>query len=136
MLKECPRAIGFMGSDRYGELDDAEQEWLRFVPLAETAIRFALATSENKVARLANKQSSGESIVVATSYPKAVDRQFGALAIPLVLGGSLESKPQLIGRVDAIYDVVHTGNTIRANNLKIVMDNLGSVTVGAVYVPK
>ena len=98
LLRELPGSVGFMGSDRYDELDDEDREAIIFEPIATPPIRYAAAYVE-----------------------------------PLYFGGSLESKPIQIPRVDGILDVVNTGASIDANRLTIVRDNLGLVSLGAVW---
>ncbi len=144
LLEEQPDAIGFMGSDRYNELSDVTKSWLRFYPVATTEIRFAAATIQEKASATSSKLDRVEPLVIATTYPnQAVSaiaelwqtepEESAALVEPVYFGGSLESKPRQIPRVDAIFDVVDTGRTMAANDLVIVADNLGSVTLGAVW---
>lgn len=144
LIQELPNSIGFMGSDRYEELDKATQEQIRFCPVASTAIRFAIATTAPKVESLEDKLARIEPLVIATTYPnKAVSvvAELWDVAVeeaeeyvePLYFGGSLESKPRQIPRVDGVFDIIDSGATVRANNLTVVADNLGSVTLGAVW---
>lgn len=140
LLDEFPAAVGFMGSDRYSEFDRDIQQRLAFCPIAETGIRYALATTQDKEPILTNKLLCPQPLVIATSYKRAAIRAINALrgpGGPLVetvgLGGSVEAAPQMIPRVDAIFDVVDTGNTIAANDLTIVADDLGQLLLGAVW---
>lgn len=144
LIQELPNSIGFMGSDRYEELDEATQERIRFCPVVSTAIRFAIATTTPKAETLRSKLVRIEPLVIATTYPnKAVNvvaemwdvatQEAEEYVEPLYFGGSLESKPKQIPRVDGVFDIIDSGATVRANNLTIVADNLGSVTLGAVW---
>ena len=144
LLEEQPDAIGFMGSDRYNELSGDIKTWLRFYPIADTAIRFAAATIPEKVSATSAKLEREEPLVIATTYPnqavtaianlwQADSEEAAALVEPVYFGGSLESKPRQISRIDAIFDVVDTGRTMQANNLTIVADDLGTLSVGAVW---
>jgi ATP phosphoribosyltransferase len=144
LLEEQPDAVGFMGSDRYNELSEDTRAWLQFYPIAETAIRFAAATIPEKVSAASAKFEKEEPLVIATTYPnqavaaiadlwQADLEETAAMVEPVYFGGSLESKPRQIPRVDAIFDVVDTGQTMRANNLIIVADQLGTLSVGAVW---
>lgn len=144
MLWELPNGLGFMGSDRYDELDDDTQSWLTFTPIVSTAIRFALATCEAKVVHLTTKLARVEPLVIATSYQKktmtTIANIWGAslaetaeLVEPLYFGGSIESKPALIPRVDGIFDIIDSGATTTANRLTIIADNLGTMSLGAVW---
>lgn len=144
MLRELPTAVGFMGKDRYDELSAETRAWLWFYPLVRTAIHFVLATNEPKVERLTTKLERVKPLVIATSYPNATiaaiadiweasTEEAAALVEPLYFGGSVESKPVQIPRVDGIFDLVDTGATLEAQQLKIVRRNLGTMVVGAVW---
>jgi ATP phosphoribosyltransferase len=144
MLWELPNGLGFMGSDRYDELDEDVQSWLAFAPIVSTAIRFAVATSEAKAERMATKLARVEPLVIATSYAKKTvatladmwdmdPTEAADLVEPLYFGGSIESKPDLIPRVDGVLDIIDQGTTMAANRLTIIADNLGTVSVGAVW---
>jgi ATP phosphoribosyltransferase len=144
ILRELPNGLGFMGSDRYEELEDSVQGWLRFMPISATAIRFAVATSEAKAERLETKLERGSPLVIATSYPKktvatiadiwgTTPEQASPLVEPLYFGGSIESKPAQIPRVDGILDIIDSGATAAANRLTIIADNLGTMSLGAVW---
>lgn len=61
---------------------------------------------------------------VATKYPKVSKKYFSSLnkSIEIIpLGGSVELAP-LVGLSDVIVDIVETGSTLKANNLKIIED--------------
>jgi ATP phosphoribosyltransferase len=140
LLDEFPDAIGFMGSDRFNELDEATRQRLEFCPVDETGIRFVMATTQNKAPALVSKLLCPQPVVLATSYRQQAKMAVEAMCGPagpivdtLYLGGSVEAAPRTIDRVDAIFDVVDTGSTIAAENLTIVADNLGVLTLGAVW---
>jgi ATP phosphoribosyltransferase len=144
MLWELPNGLGFMGSDRYDELDDTVRNWLAFTPIVSTAIRFAVATSEPKAERMAAKLERAQPLVIATSYKKKTVAtiadmwdmglaETAELVEPLYFGGSIESKPDLIPRVDGVLDIIDRGTTMAANRLTVIADNLGTVSVGAVW---
>lgn len=144
MLQECPNAVGFMGSDRYNELGEEVQAEVEFCPVVQTAIRFALATCVSKQEIVIEKIELGEPLVVATSYPRAASQALadiygvkpektGEIVETVEFGGGLESKPVLIPRIDAFFDVVDSGRTLIANRCRILFDDLGRLTVGAVW---
>ncbi|MFW6196605.1 MAG: ATP phosphoribosyltransferase [Thermoplasmatota archaeon] len=57
---------------------------------------------------------------IATEYPNIVDDYFNSMDLNvdvIKLNGSIEVAPR-IGIADAIVDIVETGNTLKANNLK------------------
>src|SRR3989304_9836508 len=64
----------------------------------------------------------GARLRVATKYLKTAREHFAAKGVHvdlIKLYGSMELGP-LVGLADAIVDLVSTGNTLRANNLKAV----------------
>jgi ATP phosphoribosyltransferase len=64
----------------------------------------------------------GARLRVATKYMKTAREHFAAKGVHvdlIKLYGSMELAP-LVGLADAIVDVVSTGNTLRANKLKVV----------------
>jgi ATP phosphoribosyltransferase len=144
LLRELPGSIGFMGSDRYDELEDSDREAVAFTPILATLIRFAVATCEEKAERIAAKLERVEPLVVATTYRKktvaviadiwrTTPEEAATYVETLYFGGSIESKPKQIPRVDGVLDIIDSGATMAANKLTIVRDNLGTVSVGAVW---
>jgi ATP phosphoribosyltransferase len=68
---------------------------------------------------------------IATAYPgqlRAWLRRHGVDAEPVVLGGSVEIAPRL-GQADAVCDLVSSGATLAANQLKPVLDIMRSEAV-------
>ena len=66
---------------------------------------------------------------VATKYPRITERYFGQKGIPvelIKLGGSIEIAP-MMGLADQIVDLVSTGATLKAHQLRIV-DEIASST--------
>ena len=64
----------------------------------------------------------GARLRVATKYIRIAREHFAAKGVHvdlIKLYGSMELAP-LVGLADAIVDLVDTGNTLRANNLKVV----------------
>jgi ATP phosphoribosyltransferase len=64
----------------------------------------------------------GARLRVATKYLRAAREHFAAKGVHvdlIKLYGSMELAP-LAGLADAIVDLVSTGNTLRANNLRVV----------------
>lgn len=144
MIRELPKAMGFMGSDRFFELNEETRNQLNFSPVAETAIRFAMATTPSKSDGVNEKIVNTRPMVIATTYPRrtleAISGMWETSAAEaaeyvetIYFGGSLESKPKQIERVDAIIDVVDSGATLAANDLLVVRDRLGEVELGAVW---
>ena len=82
--------------------------------------RMAVAVPEGFDYVSAVKQ--GARLRVATKYIATARRHFAAKGVHVVLiklYGSMELAP-LVGLADAIVDLVDTGNTLRANRLKVV----------------
>ena len=129
--------IGFMGSDTYGELSPEDRAEVLFRPLADTALRFTLASPVSKARITQEKIDKGEELNIVTSYPRATegfsDKLGAKLRIVSVLGGSVEIAPVLFDDVDAVIDITETGATLEQNDMKIVVDNLGAISVGAVW---
>lgn len=70
----------------------------------------------------ANAVRQGARLKVATKYVKTAREHFAAKGVHvdlIKLYGSMELAP-LVGLTDAIVDLVSTGNTLRANNLRAV----------------
>lgn len=127
-------SIGFIGSDTYGELPCGIQQDLVFAPIAFNGARFALAARRDRAWEL-----DGRRLRLATSYPNATERVMGRLGYPftigLVLDGSVEAAPylELDQPIDAVVDLVDTGETMKTMKLEILKDNLERVELGAVW---
>lgn len=127
-----------MGSDTYGELDPRTQNNIAYTEIATTGMRFALAARTERAGEIAAKIQRGETLDIATSNPRAAKRCVGALGgsplrIVTTMGGAVETAPYLMPDIDGIFDLAVSGKTIAANGLKIVADNLLSVSLGAVW---
>jgi len=137
VLIRRPDTIGFFGSDTFGELDENQSSQLEFEPVIQTEIRFALGGLSTEVKRIRQVISSGGDLVIATSYPRQARRIANTLGFYLSdvieLGGSVEAAPYILREVDAIIDVVDSGQTLKENNLSVVADNLGKLAIGAIW---
>ena len=74
----------------------------------------------------ANAVRKGARVRVATKYMQTAREHFAAKGVHvdlIKLYGSMELAP-LVGLADAIVDLVSTGNTLRANQLRVVEDIL------------
>lgn len=129
--------IGFLGSDTYGELTKEQQRNLVYTPLAETALRFTLAAPNESADRIAERIAAGKKVSIATSYPRTVRqlaKQNGLkLSTKRTMGGSVEVAPIMFEDIDAVVDLTDSGETLRQNGMTILRDNLGAVTLGAVW---
>lgn len=137
LLAEMPSAVGFLGSDTYGELPDVLRQSIVFREIAATAIRYALACPEGNAKMFANLLSTGGRITVATSYSNALSRiaqqKDWCLDRVIPVGGSVEACANVLPEVDAIFDLVDTGNSLKDNGLAIVADNLGKLALGMAW---
>src|SRR5690625_2299434 len=99
--------------------------------------RLALALPQDEVWR-GPQQLEGRRI--ATSYPRLLQgwlQRHGVQADPVVLSGAVEIAPRL-GSADLVCDLVETGTTLAANQLREVVTLLDSeaVLAGAVATPE
>ena len=88
--------------------------------LGIAACRMAVAAPENF--DYASAVRKGARLRVATKYMRMAREHFGAKGVHvdlIKLYGSMELA-QLVGLADAIVDLVSTGNTLRANHLRVV----------------
>jgi ATP phosphoribosyltransferase len=88
--------------------------------LGIAACRMAVAAREDFDYASAVRQ--GARLRVATKYMRMAREHFGAKGVHvdlIQLYGSMELAP-LVGLADAIVDLVSSGNTLRANRLKVV----------------
>ncbi|GAB6280981.1 MAG: ATP phosphoribosyltransferase [Thermovirga sp.] len=113
--------MAFAGSDVLME---------RSVPLAELAdtgvgrCRLVIAGPENMASRFAGVGSHLSGLRVATKYPEVTKSFFKSRGIALDiihLHGSVELAP-LLGISDCILDIVQSGETLRANGLKVIQE--------------
>lgn len=136
--------LGFMGSDRFQEMRQESRLSIGFLAVTQTDTRFALATTEEKAADLREKVAGSSPLVIATTYPKAAKAAIRKIqdsqpkegysrVSTFDINGSVEAAPRVFKRVDAVFDLVETGETMAANGLTPIYDNLGQLTVGAVW---
>ncbi len=111
--------LGFVGSDVMKELE------VPLIELADTGkgkCRIVVAGPPHLEKRFNGHESGLMWLTVATKYPNIADRYFSSRGVQvkiLNLHGSIELAP-VIGLSDCILDIVQTGSTLRANNLKIL----------------
>ncbi len=137
--KDLPRVFGMIATDTALE----QMPLLEGVMACENiaainGLRFALAARPGKVTAVMSKLSSGEPVYVGTSYPRLVKelgKRIGADLQPKkVIAGQVEALANLMPeQLDAVVDMVDTGNSMRQQNLTIVADNLLAVSLWAVW---
>jgi ATP phosphoribosyltransferase len=112
--------LGFAGADLLAE--HGGQGLYQPLDLGIARCRMAVAVREDFDYAAAVK--SGARLRVATKYIGTAREHFAAKGVHvdlIRLYGSMELAP-LVGLADAIVDLVDTGNTLRANHLRIVED--------------
>lgn len=129
-----PGSRGYFGSDVWLELTPRARNQLEFDPIVEAAVTFVLACRAEEAGKYANPKEWSKGINVVTSYPQ---QAIGSLAIReikinniLCVGGSVEGSLVDYPGADMIYEMVETGNSIRDNNLSIVLPDLGRLVIG------
>lgn len=125
--------IAFMGSDNFAEISEGDRVQYTYEPIALGSARFALMVREDRGYSLGQETT----LKVATSYPTIADTALKRIGRPfsvdLVVTGSVEAMPYLDPSINAVFDLVSSGETLRANGLTIAEDNLASVQIGAVW---
>ena len=137
LLGRDTNALGFMGDDRFEELSATVRADLGFVPVIETHISFAIAAKSDRAQETSEAIRGGSTLTIATSYPNRVqvvaeELGFGISEI-VELGGSVESAQDDDPSIDAIFDIVDSGNTLRENDMAIIQRSAGTLSVGAVW---
>lgn len=116
-ISEGAADFALLGSDKFGELPAGSG--LAFEPLGDLACRFALLAPEDTA------WNNTTELTVATSYPNAFAAfvaQNGLRArCARVMSGKVERAPAS-GLTDAAFDIVETGNSLRANALQIIKE--------------
>lgn len=134
ILSVTPDAVGFFGSDTWLELVDDVRQELVFEPIAETNVSFALACRKGELEKFKDEQIFKSGISIATSYPRQAVATLMNRGIKinslLGLGGSVEGALEDFSGLDAIFEMVDTGNSIRDNDLDVVLGNLGRLVLG------
>ena len=129
--------LGIVGLDRYLESRLEDGDSLVVVPDLEYGnSRLAIAvpdswldiTSMYDLSDLSLEfHERGRDLRVATKYPRLVKRFFNRRGINyfsmVAINGALEAAPR-IGYADIIADISDTGNTLRENNLRTLVDGV------------
>lgn len=92
--------------------------------------RIAIAGPPELESRFIGHESELMWLKVATKYPRIADSHFSSRGVQIEiihLHGSIELAPKL-GLSDCIMDIVQTGSTLKANNLK-VLENVAPVSL-------
>lgn len=117
-----PDSRGLVGSDRLDEMQfDGYKESVGIVMNdRQQALRFALIAQNADRCRA--KLRAGEGLRLATSYPRSAMRRFPDFEFMYASGGiEAELLDQGAG-LDAAYELVQSGDSVRDNGLEIVED--------------
>jgi len=116
--------VGLVGSDV-----TAEQEVMGLTGEAVASIdglRYVFAGRPETEQRFWTKLTYGEPPIVGTTYPNATKAFLSGLVEIVYTPGSTEALPYLKPGIDAICELVKTGDSLRWNRLR-VFDNLAGV---------
>ena len=119
MLAEGSCDLGIVGRNVLAEQDDGTAPVVELRALGFGACRLAIALPQDLPW---NGAASLAGLRIATSYPRLLGRYLqsaGVAATVVVLNGSVEIAPRL-GSADAVCDLVSSGATLAANQLREV----------------
>lgn len=111
--------LGVSGKDVIAE---SGKDVCELLDLGMGQCRFVVAVPGSS--RVGSVSELGYNSRVATKYPLIAKEYFDSIGIQVevvTLNGSLELAPA-VGLADAIVDITETGQTLRANNLKIIAE--------------
>jgi len=117
--------VGLVGADV-----TEEQEVLGLIGEAVATLdrlRYVLAGRPETEQRFWTKLKYGEPPLVGTTYPNATRAFFNGFVHIAYTPGSTEALPYLKPEIDAICELVQSGDSLRENNLKIFKDNIAPV---------
>lgn len=120
--------IGLVGSDRM--LKDPRDGVMTVgedVPIPD--LRFAVAGVPERKDTYFQKLEQREPQCIGTSYPALARRMYPAGSWIVTAGGSVEALPYLVNGMDAIVELVRSGESLRQNGLTIYEDNVLSVNL-------
>lgn len=120
--------IGFMGSDSREEYGGTNLR-LDYEPLVANGARMVLA----KQMGFAELQCYR----IATSYPNIARRMLRDMNLNggslLRVGGSVEAMPAFQAGVNAVVDIVKSGDTMVANGLEIIAEDKNPIQLGLAW---
>lgn len=136
MLAEGTCDLGIVGRNVLAEQDDGTTAVAELRALGFGACRLAIALPQDLPWESA---ASLAGLRIATSYPRLLGRYLddaGVAASVVVLNGSVEIAPRL-GTADAVCDLVSSGATLAANQLRevAVVAHSEAVLAGSVGAP-
>lgn len=130
-------SVGYVGTDRLEE-ENAQlcsENRGAIINEAEQPLRFALIARSDSSAR--NKLRSGEPISIVSSYPRTALMQLGENRIASLenVTGCIEA--ELVDRtdIDAAFELVQSGDSVRQNGLAIIEDDIRFVYLAMIRNP-
>jgi ATP phosphoribosyltransferase len=140
-----PGSFGLVGSDVLSErpASGLTVETLEsIVNDRAQKLRFALATRAVDLTDIWAKINQGEPLCIATSYPKTATRELSKIGITAVMNdrtirpGNIEPKLwTLEDEVDAIFELVQSGDSLNIYEATPVIDNILAVNLTKVNMP-
>lgn len=127
-IQEGMADFGLLGSDKWGEVREVRD--VRYEPVGKLSCRFVFAIPEGTVI------NDAQAPVTATSYPRGfldflaqsdTNAQLGPIR-PGKVEGAIGQ-----GIADAVFDICDSGDTLRANGLKIVAEASEYLDLGGVW---
>jgi ATP phosphoribosyltransferase len=122
-------SVGFAGSHQvYGARAAGALPGLRDIPvIAHPTARFVLAAHETNIDMLLKKISTGQTLILATEYVASGRRIAAAKGWPAYLYRSGKGMAEIDAgefpeRFDGVIAIADTGNTLAANDLRIVRE--------------
>lgn len=132
-----PGSTGYVGTDRIEE-DGFRLASVSRGPITNATgqiLRFALIARKGSPAQ--DKLRSNEPLSVVTSYPRIAFRQLEGAPLASVdyVNGCIEA--ELIDRtdIDAAFELVQSGDSVRQNGLQIIEDDIQNVYLNKVTAP-
>jgi len=129
-------AFGLAGSDALNENPNPNVMTTSLMPVLNEAgqpLRFALATRDTAqdMMMVRSKITNNEPLKIATSFPNTAVRELARLGIwGVVSAANIEQGcvegllAERTATVDAIFEVVQSGNSVRQNGLVVLEDNI------------
>ena len=122
------RGIGFVGSDVTSEIDAQGLQTKAICVVS--GLRYALLAKPDSADATRRKFVTGEPLVIGTSYPIMAAELLGeATIIGKLRHGSIEGLPWRFPWLDAIFELVRSGDSAVANGLSVVADDLATVSL-------
>lgn len=138
VFTEQQASFGLVGSD---VIKESPQSGVTCVPIMPVMgadgrrLRFGLATlnETGRLDRLNSKIRNNEAISIGTSYPNTAIRELAAIGVRATLSakyiepGCIEALPKQYPEIDAVFELVQSGDSLAQNGLKLVIDEINFI---------